>query len=209
VCALPTAVADLNRAGVTIDTVTAVAAVLDAVFLGVAFGVRTVIQRRRTGDSGWRLGRPHSVAEGAARGLMVASLFALGVALLTTDARPPVWLAVPAVVIAVAAIALVAAAQLRMGESWRIGVDPEERTALIRSGLYAQVRNPIYTGMAVFVVCHAVLTPSAWALAGALAMIVGVQIQVRLVEEPYLERVHGSEFRDWMAMSGRFVPGIG
>jgi protein-S-isoprenylcysteine O-methyltransferase Ste14 len=188
---------------------TVLAAVLDVIFLAAAFGVRTVIQRRRTGDFGWRLGRPHSVAEGVARGLMLVSLFALGIALVTTDAQPPRWLAVVAVVIAAIAIVLVAAAQLRMGESWRIGVDPAERTALVRSGLYAQVRNPIYTGMAVFVVCHAMLTPSPWALAGAIAMILGVQIQVRLVEEPYLERVHGSEFRDWMAMSGRFVPGIG
>jgi protein-S-isoprenylcysteine O-methyltransferase Ste14 len=31
-------------------------------FVTVGFGLRTLVQRSRTGDSGWRLGRPWSVA---------------------------------------------------------------------------------------------------------------------------------------------------
>ena len=47
----------------------------------------------------------------------------------------------------------------------------------------------------------------------ALLMVVGIaaaeQIQVRLVEEPYLLRVHGDAWRRYAAVTGRFLPGIG
>jgi hypothetical protein len=46
----------------------------------------------------------------------------------------------------VGGFALTVAAQLEMGDSWRIGVDPGERTGLVESGLFARVRNPIFSG---------------------------------------------------------------
>lgn len=184
-------------------------ALLDIVCLLVAFGARTVIQRRRTGDSGWRLGRPHSVAEGAARALLVLGAVGLAVALLRMDTTPPAALVVVAVIAAVAAVVLIAVAQLQMGESWRIGLDPDEETALVTSGIYASIRNPIYTGMVLFAVAHAVLTPSPWAVAAVVLILVGVQLQVRAVEEPYLERLHRDDYRSWTRISGRFVPQLG
>jgi protein-S-isoprenylcysteine O-methyltransferase Ste14 len=39
--------------------------------------------------------------------------------------------------------------------------------------------------------------------------IVGIQIQVRLVEEPYLRRVHGDAYRRYAMRTGRFLPMIG
>lgn len=38
-------------------------------------------------------------------------------------------------------------AQLTMGDSWRVGVDPTERTGLITQGPFALARNPIFTMM--------------------------------------------------------------
>jgi protein-S-isoprenylcysteine O-methyltransferase Ste14 len=38
---------------------------------------------------------------------------------------------------------------------------------------------------------------------------ISIQIQVRLVEEPSLLRVHGEDYRRYAARTGRFVPGIG
>ena len=54
-----------------------------------------------------------------------------------------------------------------MGASWRIGVDPEERTDLVRHRLYRSVRNPIFTGMVLFAAGQALLVPDAMAVAGA------------------------------------------
>lgn len=181
------------------------AAVLDVVFLLVAFGWRTVVQRRRTGDSGWRLGRPHSAVEAGARLLMVGAGVALGVSLALADPGP-----IPAgtvgAVLAGGAIAFVGVAQLQMGASWRIGVDPAERTPLVQSGLYRSVRNPIYTGMVVFAIGHSLMVPSPVGWIAAAAMLAGVELQVRGVEEPYLEQAHGDAYRRWRATSGRFLP---
>jgi len=37
--------------------------------------------------------------------------------------------------------------QYQMGTAWRIGVDANEKTALVTNGLFKHVRNPIYTGL--------------------------------------------------------------
>jgi protein-S-isoprenylcysteine O-methyltransferase Ste14 len=190
---------------VAIATVSPVA-LLDTAVLAVAFGVRTAVQHTRTGDTGWRLSRPRSVPEGLARALLVGALLSFAVALLRTPDRGTRVLTVTGAIVALCAIGLVWAAQMQMGASWRIGVDPDERTALVRSGLYAHVRNPIYTGMAVFAVAHVAMAPSSWSLVGAVAVLVGTQIQVRGVEEPHLLRLHADAYRAWAATSGRFVP---
>jgi protein-S-isoprenylcysteine O-methyltransferase Ste14 len=96
-----------------------------------------------------------------------------------------------------------------MGDSWRIGLDPDERTALVRSGVYRLVRNPIYAGMVLFAVGQVVARPNALVVAAAAVMVVGVEIQVRAVEEPYLVHTHGGAYRTWAASTGRFVPMLG
>ena len=47
------------------------------------------------------------------------------------------------------------------------------------------------------------------AAAAALLLVVGIQLQVRLVEEPYLSRVHGVRYQAYAARAGRFLPGLG
>jgi protein-S-isoprenylcysteine O-methyltransferase Ste14 len=112
-------------------------------------------------------------------------------------------------VIAAASLVMVTIAQLQMGSSWRIGVDPQERTELVRTGMYREVRNPIYTGMAVFAIAQLAILPGWWTVGAAVAMAVGVELQVRAVEEPYLVSTHGGAFTAWAATSGRFVPRVG
>jgi protein-S-isoprenylcysteine O-methyltransferase Ste14 len=186
------------------------ALVLDVLFLGLAFGLRTAMQVRRTGDAGWRLGRPHSPAELAARLLLFGAAVLLLLGLLRADrGRLPGVASWGGVAMSVAAIALVTVAQLHMGASWRIGVDPSERTELVTRGVYGAVRNPIYTGMAAFAIGQALMLPTPWAVAATVAMAVGVQVQVRAVEEPYLRATHGRRFIEWARRAGRFVPGVG
>ncbi|MDQ3757610.1 MAG: isoprenylcysteine carboxylmethyltransferase family protein, partial [Actinomycetota bacterium] len=50
-------------------------------------------------------------------------------------------------VLAVGGIAATLYAQIAMGSSWRIGVDPRERTELVTSGPFGLVRNPIFAAM--------------------------------------------------------------
>jgi len=181
--------------------------VLDLVFLVAAFGARTFVQWRRTGDAGWRLGRPSSSSELAARALLVVGGVLLGCALFDEPATGAP--AVVGVALAAGAIALVIVAQLQMGASWRIGLDPDEQTELVRSGLYRSIRNPIYTGMVLFGVGQALVLPGLWSVAGVVCLGVGVAVQVRLVEEPYLRALHREAYTSWAARAGRFVPLVG
>jgi len=55
----------------------------------------------------------------------------------------------------------------------------------------------------------ALLVPNATGLAALLVLVAGIELQVRLVEEPYLLRSHGAAYADWASRTGRFLPGVG
>ena len=111
----------------------------------------------------------------------------------------------------VAALGVVGAgfAQLSMGNSWRVGVDETEKTELVTQGLYTWVRNPIFTFITVSIVGYALLVPNLFSLLAAVLTIVGIELQVRAVEEPYLLRVHPEAYGAYAANVGRFVPWLG
>lgn len=189
---------------------------LFGIYLGVGFVLRSWLQWRGTGDTGFRgiSGRP-----GAERLSGIAFVVAL-----VTGVLGPVaslagldalrWLDAAAVnltglVLAVAGIGATLASQLQMGASWRIGVDAAERTELVTTGVFARVRNPIFTAMALTGTGLALMTPNPIALAGFATLLVALQLQVRVVEEPYLYATHGTEYAGYAARAGRFLPGLG
>jgi len=107
-----------------------------------------------------------------------------------------------------AGVVLTFVAQLQMGASWRIGVDRRAKTEHITRGLFRFVRNPIFSAMLLTGLALVVLIPSALTLGAWVALLVGLEIQVRYVEEPYLIATHGCAYTDYARRTGRFVPGI-
>lgn len=101
------------------------------------------------------------------------------------------------------------AAQLGMGASWRVGVDDAERTALVTHGMFRWVRNPIFTSMGIYLLGLLLVLPTPVTIVAAALFAVGIHLQVRYVEEPYLLRTHGAEYRRYASQTGRFVPGLG
>ena len=186
------------------------------VWAGLAFGWRTVVQHRRTGDSGLRLhaevgtvqwwsklGFIAAIAAGLAA--PIVSLWGLAdVAAFDRDAVHLVGL-----VVTIVGVVLTLVAQLAMGASWRIGVDPAERTGLVTAGPFSLVRNPIFTAMLVTAFGLTAMVPNVVALVGIVTLFVALEAQVRLVEEPYLRRMHGDAYAGYTARVGRFVPGLG
>jgi protein-S-isoprenylcysteine O-methyltransferase Ste14 len=191
---------------------------LYGLYLLLAFGWRTWLQIRRTGDSGFRLpsGRFGSLE------WFAGALFTLGLVggaaaaiLDVTDVVEPLaaldsaGVRATGLALFLAGLAGIVYAQVAMGSSWRIGVDAEERTELVTEGPFALVRNPIFAAMLPASLGLALLVPSVVALAGLAVLFVALEIQVRLVEEPYLLRAHGDAYRDYARGVGRFVPGVG
>jgi protein-S-isoprenylcysteine O-methyltransferase Ste14 len=113
------------------------------------------------------------------------------------------------IALAVLGIVLTVWAQLDMGDSWRVGVDANETTALVHTGMFGRVRNPIYTAMLTFDFGIALVTPNFVTFAGLILAVTALELQVRRVEEPYLRDQHGAAYRDYTASVGRFVPGVG
>jgi hypothetical protein len=118
-------------------------------FLGVAFVGRTWLQYRRTGDARLRSFRRRpaelAVLGRFVSGLLAAPLSLLGVLLswwspLGALATAPLRAA--GLGLLSAGFALTVLAQLAMGASWRIGLDPREQTALVTRSVFAHVRDP-------------------------------------------------------------------
>jgi protein-S-isoprenylcysteine O-methyltransferase Ste14 len=195
--------------------VSAAALTLYVLALIVLFGIKSWMQHRRTGSTGFR-GISGTPAEaGWWGGVLFIAAMVLGLAgpllavsgVLPADPQPVI--AVVGLILAPAGFAATLAGQMGMGASWRIGVHPGERTDLVTTGVFAYVRNPIFTAMALAQVGMVLLVPT-WISAAALAaLIAAVELQVRAVEEPYLRLVHGEAYAIYAANTGRFVPGIG
>lgn len=194
------------------------ALVLYGVYLALAFGLRTLIQLRRTGSSGFHGlgGRPFSAEWIAGVGFAVALLVgaaAPALALLgvvePVSALDTTGLHVLGLVLATGGILATFRAQIAMGESWRIGVDPGERTTLVTEGPFALVRNPIFAAMLPTALGLTLLVPSWVSLLGLAGLLAALELQVRVVEEPYLLRAHGRTYADYAARVGRFLPGVG
>lgn len=190
---------------------------LQIAFLGLAFGLRTYLHARKTGSPGFRLGARRTRAEAigaggiavAAAGSLIVTILALTSTLGSIRVLDYIWLQWFGATIAGLGLIIVLAAQSNMGRSWRIGVDQSETTDLVTGGIFSLIRNPIFLGMLLFWVGMALLAPNALSIASFAIALISIEVQVRLVEEPYLTRTHGDTYLAYASRTGRLLPGIG
>ena len=105
-------------------------------------------------------------------------------------------------------IALLAAAQLNLGASWRIGIKEDEAPGLVTGGLYRWCRHPIYLGFLTALAGYTALLPTALSFLLLAGAYLGARLQAA-AEEAYLERTYGEAFRAYARQVGRFLPWIG
>ena len=190
------------------------------VFYGLGFGWRTWVQLRRYGSSGivlFRSGRPgQHLREALFVVLAVALLAEAALAAVAPRRLPGLVPLAPATaavlratgtVMVLGATALMLAAQLDLGASWRVGIDEGARPGLVTGGLYRYSRNPIYVAMLAALLGFALLLPSWISLGLLIGAGLGIRRHVR-DEEAYLARTYGEEYRRYAARVGRFVPGV-
>jgi protein-S-isoprenylcysteine O-methyltransferase Ste14 len=169
------------------------ALILWLVFFALAIVARAALQYRRTGSTGLigmraAVGSPEWFG-----GVLFAVAIAAGIAAPFLDRSGAVdaYESLDTTGVHVAGIALYAAglagtlaAQLAMGASWRVGVDESERTDLVTSGPFALVRNPIYTAMIAAFAGLALIVPSPVSFGSVIALVLALEMQTRLVEDP-------------------------
>jgi len=108
--------------------------------------------------------------------------------------------------VSVIGIILTVIAQYQMGAAWRIGVDEAEKTELITTGIYKYARNPIYTGVILFGAGLFITLPNIYMLISVIVGYISIELHVRNVEEPYLLKMHGKNFKNYMGATGRYYP---
>jgi protein-S-isoprenylcysteine O-methyltransferase Ste14 len=111
----------------------------------------------------------------------------------------------PALAVAIAAFALTWVCWQKMGKSWRMGIDPNERTQLVFTGPYAYVRHPIYGLSSLLMLMTMIVCASPLMLVIGVLHIIFMQWEVRR-EDKVLVAIHGSAYADYSARVGRFIP---
>jgi protein-S-isoprenylcysteine O-methyltransferase Ste14 len=188
------------------------------VFALLTFVVRGLLQRILTGSWGFVVLRPDSSS--AERVVVAGTIAAMativvaGVAGVAGNAlggptTVPASVVAPALVVTAIAIVATFWGQLAMGPSWRVGIDPTEPTALVTSGPFRWVRNPIYAAVVVFHLGLLFVLPGVVMVAGVVLAFIAVELGVRRVEEPFLWAQHGDAFAVWASRTGRFLPAVG
>ncbi|MCE7002617.1 isoprenylcysteine carboxylmethyltransferase family protein [Kibdelosporangium philippinense] len=196
----------------------ALALILYVVFLFGAFGLRVVLHRGMTGASGINgvlRGRPGSAMWWAGVALVLSILLSIAAPIAQLAGLDPVSaLVTPSIqiigiVLAVLGFLATVVAQHIMGPSWRVGVNPDETTGLVTAGAFNLVRNPVFTSTVVSFLGLTLMAPNIIALVAFVGVLISVELQVRVVEEPYLRQIHGATYIEYGRKVGRFLPGIG
>lgn len=112
----------------------------------------------------------------------------------------------PLLVLAGSSLTIVAS--VKLGSSWRIGVDTDAPGHLVTAGVYQYTRNPIFEGILLALAGIVV-----WVPALPLAVLWGVTlllIRAQIArEEKFLARTWGSEFFAYSSRVGRWGPRLG
>jgi protein-S-isoprenylcysteine O-methyltransferase Ste14 len=97
-------------------------------------------------------------------------------------------------------------ARISLGSLWSGSVSRKDDHTVIQSGAYHLVRHPIYTGLIVAALAHAIVIGQAANLAGALIMTFGFWLKARL-EERFLSQELGAEaYSDYRRRTPMLVP---
>ena len=186
----------------------------------IAACLRPLLQFRRHGTFGvllFRSGSRGQTARDALLIVLIALLIGQAAAAAGSPHVPRLLLAghsaafgaqVAGAVLLFGGIALLAAAQLNMGASWRIGIKEGDAPGLVTGGLYRFCRHPIYLGLITALAGYTALLPTPLSLALFAGAYAGARVQAA-AEEAHLVRTYGDAYRDYARRTGRFLPGFG
>ncbi|MDR2911887.1 MAG: isoprenylcysteine carboxylmethyltransferase family protein [Alistipes sp.] len=95
-------------------------------------------------------------------------------------------------------------AVVAMRDNWRAGIDREQKTSLVTSGVYRVSRNPAFVGFDLFYVGIAAMFPNPVLIVLTLAGLVGFHLQI-LQEERYAPGAFGQAYLDYARKTRRYL----
>jgi protein-S-isoprenylcysteine O-methyltransferase Ste14 len=98
-------------------------------------------------------------------------------------------------------------AREHLGRNWSVRVTVKEGHELIRTGPYARIRHPIYTGILLATLANAFAIGRVHALVGFGILFVGFWFKSRK-EERWMGQEFGERYAEYRKVSGRFLPRV-
>ena len=102
------------------------------------------------------------------------------------------------------ALVWISIAQFQMSNSWRIGIDEENKTKLVTDGVFSISRNPIFLGMIISVLGLFFIVPNALTFFLTITTYIIIQIQIRL-EEEFLQKQHAQDYVNYKLKTKRLL----
>lgn len=185
-------------------------------WFALAFAWRSYLTWKHTGRNPYRLGKSDNAHDFVGVLFRLTMAVSAGVVLLHSLSSeiynylaPIAWLQHPTlvtlgVVLLLVSFCWILLAQKQMGDSWRIGIDHEVKTPLVREGVFKLSRNPIFLGMRINLLGLFLILPNAVTLTLLVLGDALMQIQVRL-EEEYLSRIHSPDYEQYRRQTRRWI----
>ncbi len=114
------------------------------------------------------------------------------------------WLQLPGLILLTFGFLLGILALMSMKNSWRVGIKYDQKTELVRSGVYAFSRNPYFLSYDILILGYILLFPSLIIL-GLYLILVMIFHRMILEEEKYLESKHGETYLTYKQSVKRYM----
>ncbi len=95
-------------------------------------------------------------------------------------------------------------AQTQMANSWRIGIDENNKTKLVTNGMFSVSRNPIFLGILIANIGLFLVIPNAFTLLIISLSTISINTQIRL-EEDFLKREFGNDYVEYTKKVRRWI----
>jgi protein-S-isoprenylcysteine O-methyltransferase Ste14 len=115
------------------------------------------------------------------------------------------WIAMLGAVLTVAGVAFAIWARRHIGKNWSAQVTIRKEHELVRTGPYARIRHPIYTGLLLAVAGTAIAIGEYRAIVAFAVIAVGFAVKARR-EESFLATQFGPAFDEHRRQTGFFLP---
>jgi protein-S-isoprenylcysteine O-methyltransferase Ste14 len=94
--------------------------------------------------------------------------------------------------------------QTQMANSWRIGIDENNKTKLVTKGVFSISRNPIFLGIMIANIGLFLVIPNAFTLLIISLSTLSINTQIRL-EEEFLKGEFGNEYKEYAKKVRRWI----
>lgn len=121
------------------------------------------------------------------------------------DGTTPIAMRVAGVIVTAFGVIAFVVSVLQMKDNWRAGVQREEKTSLVTSGIYSISRNPAFLGFDLMYI-GILAAFFNWYLCGATIFVVVLfHLQIVNVEEDFLIEVFGEEYAAYKKKVCRYI----